>query len=179
MKVFTQFYRYIFLVLILAVSHGLNASHGTSGSITYRCVDTNIGRYEITLNVLRYCYGVSLGSQNIQIHSAQLNTTILMGSPTIKEITPVCNVPDVNVPVVTNCPHGPIAGISGLEKHTYKTTVILGKNLGWALIGWGTCCRESGLSTINGAQGIWMSFMRHLLLNQTMLIMRLIFKILP
>ena len=67
MKVLTQFYRYIFLVLILAISHSLNASHGTSGSITYRCVDTNIGKYEITLNVLRYCYGVSLGNQNLQI----------------------------------------------------------------------------------------------------------------
>ena len=154
MKVLTQFYRYIFLVLILAISHSLNASHGTSGSITYRCVDTNIGKYEITLNVLRYCYGVSLGNQNLQIQSAQLNTTISMGSPTIKEITPICKVPDVSVPVVTNCPSGPIAGISGLEKHTYKTTVVLGKNLGWALIGWGTCCREIGLSTITGAGGL-------------------------
>jgi uncharacterized repeat protein (TIGR01451 family) len=157
MKVLNQFKCYIFIVLFLAISHGMNATHGTSGSITYRCVDTNIGRYEITLNVVRQCVGVSLGNESIQINSSRFTGTIAMGTPTIKEITPVCKVPDVSVPVVTNCPSGPITNISGSEKWIYKTTVVLGKNLGWALIGWGTCCRQGTLSTISGAggQGIW------------------------
>jgi len=158
MKVLNQFKRYIFLVLVLANSAGLFASHGPSGSITYRCVDTNIGKYEITLNVIRQCYGISFGNEIIQVNSARFTGPISMGSPTIKEITPICKVPDVITPVITNCPSGPVTTINGTEKWTFKTTVILGKNLGWALVGWSNCCRPNTISTINGAggSGIWL-----------------------
>jgi hypothetical protein len=157
MKVLNQFKRYIFLVFILTFNQNIYATHSFGGFITYRCIDTNIGRYEITLNLLRDCSGIVGSSENLQVISTRFNGMLSMSNPIIKEITPVCKVPDVPQSIVTNCPSGPIQNFKGSEKYTYKTTVVLGKNQGWAMVGWGSCCRSNSISTIQnpGSQGFW------------------------
>ena len=158
MNVLNQFKRCISLALFFVINHGMiNASHSVGGNITYRCIDTNSGRYEITLNLIRDCSGVNFGSENLQVVSTNFTGAIALGAASVKEITPICRVPDVPVPVITNCPGGVIQNIKGFEKWTYKTTIILGKNRGWAIVGWGSCCRQGVLSTIQspGGQGLW------------------------
>jgi len=148
MKVLNQLIRYIFLVFILTFKQNIYATHSFGGFITYRCIDTNIGRYEITLNLLRDCSGIVGSSENLQVISTRFNGMLSMSNPIIKEITPVCKVPDVPQSIITNCPSGPIQNFKGSEKYTYKTTIVLGKNQGWAMVGWGSCCRSNSISTI-------------------------------
>lgn len=145
------------VIFMLILGHSLYASHTLGGSVTYRCIDTTLGRYEITVNLFRDCSGVSYGSESLQVISTRYTGMINMGQPKVREITPICRVPDVAVQPTTNCPSGPIGSIKGTEVWTYKANVILGKNLGWAIVGWGSCCRTGMLSTIlsPGGQGIW------------------------
>lgn len=142
------------LVLFSFVCFQYNyASHSAGGYINYRCVDTTVGRYEITLHLFRDCSGIMFGAEQIQVITSTSNTTHELTKISTKEVTPICQVPDVTVRPTTNCPSGAIGNIQGIEKSTFRAYITLGKNKGWALIGWGTCCRLNVISNIQNPAG--------------------------
>ena len=156
MKAINQLKNYFFILFFIISVQNLNASHSMGGYINYRCVDTVTGRYEITLHLFRDCVGIVFGTESIKIVTSMMNTSVILTNIATKEVTPLCQVPDVTVRATTNCPHGTITNIRGIEKHIYRTYVTLGKNIGWAYVGWGSCCR-SYISNIQnaGGEGLW------------------------
>jgi hypothetical protein len=107
MKANYQLKKYLLVLFSIICFQSSFASHSMGGYISYRCVDTVIGRYEITLNLFRDCSGIGFGIEQIQIISSTLNTTLPMTKISDKEVTPLCQVPDVAVRATTNCPQSP------------------------------------------------------------------------
>lgn len=148
---------FIIFFSILFVQTELNATHAIGGDITYRLIDTALGRYLITLNLYRDCSGIMYGNEQLSIQTSTVNTTLPMTLVGKTEVTPICRVPDVATTPVTNCPSGSIGSYKGIEKWTFELVYTLGKNTGWAVLGWSGCCRNNIVSTIQnpGGQGIW------------------------
>lgn len=156
MKAIYQLKKYLLFLLSIICFQYSYASHSMGGYINYRCIDSVIGRYEITLHLFRDCSGIQFGTEQIQIISSTLNTTVTLTKISGKEVTPLCQVPDVTVRAITNCPHAPIGSIQGIEKHVFRAYVTLGRNKGWAIVGWGTCCRLNAISNIQSpASAYW------------------------
>ncbi|MBL7789933.1 MAG: T9SS type A sorting domain-containing protein [Chitinophagales bacterium] len=157
MKALVQSRKFLFILSMYIFTQQAQATHSAGGYITYRCIDTAIGRYEILAHLFRDCSGVDFGIDNLTVISSTLNTTIPVTRISAKEVTPFCQVPDVPTRSVSNCPNGPITGIRGIEKAIFRGFVTLGKNKGWAIIGWYICCRQTVISNIQApsAQTFW------------------------
>jgi gliding motility-associated-like protein len=138
-----------FFIFTLFCTNQLQASHLMGADITYREIDSNIGRYRITVSLYRDCVGVGLGVAQLIIRTSSISTTIPMDVLSVKEATPICFPPDVAVKPATNCPSGPVGLYKGVMQHIFTKDVILGKNVGWALLGVADFCRNSAISTIN------------------------------
>ncbi len=135
----------------------LHATHIMGADLTYREIDTNTGRYRFTLSLYRDCSGISYGSEQLTIVTSTVDTTVSMNAPIIQEVTPICLPPDVATKPVTNCPNGAIGLYKGVERWVYTREYVLGKNNGWAYVGWGSCCRINIINTISaaGGAGMW------------------------
>lgn len=149
-----------FLLFAIIVFLGLNATatHFVGADLTYRLIDTLNGKYRFTLSLYRDCSGIDYSSsESLTIRTMTVNTTLPMNLVSKMDVTNVCRPPDVSSPVVTNCPSGAIGLHKGIEKWTYTIDYIVGKNIGWAFAGWGSCCRNTIISTIQnpGSQGAW------------------------
>lgn len=75
-----------------------------------------------------------------------------------EEITPFCRIPDVAQNPTSNCPSGPISSpVWGVEKAIFTCEYEIGKNIGWAIVGVGTCCRDGNTNTLSnaGSHGYW------------------------
>jgi uncharacterized repeat protein (TIGR01451 family) len=146
-------------VLFLIISAGIaHATHAMGADITYKEIDTSIGRYRFTLTLYRDCSGIFFGSEQLTIRTATINTSVsFINSPKTTDVTPLCAPPDVASKPITNCPSGAIGLYKGVERSVYTLDYTLGKNVGWAYVGWGTCCRNNIINTITapGTEGIW------------------------
>lgn len=150
----------LFIVLVFIVSQldVLYATHIMGGELTYKEIDTSLGKYRFTLTLYRDCSGIQFGIEQLKIRTATINTSISMSIIPLKtDITPICLPPDVASKPVTNCPNGTIGLFRGVERWVYTADYTLGKNIGWAYVGWGSCCRNNIISTISspGGAGIW------------------------
>jgi hypothetical protein len=124
--------------------------------ITYREIDTNTGRYRITVTLYRDCVGVGLGVAQLRVRHSTGNYTIPMDVGPVIEATPICFPPDVPVKPATNCPSGPVGLYKGVMKHVFTKEIVFGKNSGWALVGVEDFCRNGAISTINPTcVGLW------------------------
>ncbi|MCE2962356.1 MAG: hypothetical protein ACK5UE_09800, partial [Chitinophagales bacterium] len=145
-----------FFVFTLVCANQLQASHLMGADITYKEIDSNIGKYRITVSLYRDCVGVGLGVAQLRIRTSTIYTTIPMDVLSVKEATPICFPPDVAVKPTTNCPSGPVGLYKGVMQHIFTKDVILGKNVGWAFLGVYDFCRNSAISTINPTcEGLW------------------------
>ncbi|MBL7790631.1 MAG: hypothetical protein JNL75_12450, partial [Chitinophagales bacterium] len=135
----------------------LRATHMMGADLTYREIDTTTGRYRFTLSCYRDCSGINYGSEQLQIVTSTVNTTVTMNPPVITDVTPICLPPDVPVKPTTNCPNGAIGLYKGVERWVFTREYVLGKNNGWAFIAWGSCCRNNIISTITnpGSAGLY------------------------
>lgn len=150
-------YLLLLCLFFLKVEIG-HATHAMGADITYQEIDTSIGRYRFTLTLYRDCSGILFSSEVLKVRTSTVNTTISLSPiPQKSDVTPVCSPPDVTSRPTTNCPSGAIGSYKGVEKWVYTVDYTLGKNVGWAYVGWGTCCRNSIISTITApsADGIW------------------------
>ena len=134
----------------------LHATHIMGADITYRELDTNTGKYGFKLSLYRDCAGISYGSEQLVIRTSAVDTSVSMTAPVIQEVTPICLPPDVAVKPTTNCPAGAIGQYRGVERWVFYREFTLGKNIGWAYVGWGTCCRNNMINTIVSAGGVGM-----------------------
>jgi uncharacterized repeat protein (TIGR01451 family) len=150
-------YHVLGLILIsFFYSINLSASHLIGADITYKEIDTNTGKYRITVRLYRDCAGASMGAAQLRVRTGTSNYTIPMDVGSITEVTPICLPPDVSVKPTTNCPSGSPVLFKGVMEHLFTKDVILGKNSGWALVGVYDFCRNNALSTINPTcEGLW------------------------
>jgi hypothetical protein len=137
--------KFFITVLFLIISAGIaHATHAMGADLTYKEIDTSIGRYRFTLTLYRDCSGILYGSEQLTIRTATINTSVSFTiPPKTTDITSVCAPPDVASKPTTNCPSGAIGLYKGVERSVYTLDYTLGKNVGWAMVGWGTCCRNN------------------------------------
>lgn len=159
---YSNYYGMIRVLSILFVSliqiTGADASHLMGGDLTYREIDTSIGRYRFTLTLYRDCSGIQFGGETLKVRTATVNTSIPLSTiAAVSEVTPICLPPDVASKPVTNCPSGPVGSYRGVERWVYTADYTLGKNVGWAYVGYGACCRNTLISTIlsPSSSGLW------------------------
>ena len=138
---------YLCLFILGSNYNELKASGLSGAAITYQLLDSNIGRYKVTLEYYMICaHGMYFSDQKIKI----------IGSPTVNEMTvyfikkedisPIGLPPDVLIPASTWCQSsGPIT-YGGYYKNTYEGTVVIGKNIGFVIFGWEDCCRDNALT---------------------------------
>jgi hypothetical protein len=143
--------------LAMFLFQDLSATHIMGADLTYREIDTNTGKYRFTLSLYRDCSGIFYGSEQLTIVTSTVNTTVSMNPPVIQEVTPICLPPDVATKPITNCPSGAIGAYKGVERYIFTREYVLGKNNGWAFVGWGSCCRNNIINTIvaAGGAGMW------------------------
>lgn len=146
----------IFGILVLFISLQTKATHNNGGEITYKLIDSTIGRYKFSVTLYRSCAGIMLGMESLTVRSNNYSGSIPLTLISKSDVTPVCIVPDVSSPIVTNCPSGPIVNnVRGLEKWDFEATITLGKNMGWAYVGWTNCCRTNTITTGAANQNYW------------------------
>lgn len=146
----------ILLFLASSLWNSMHASHLMGADITYKEVDTNTGRYLITVRLYRDCNGVGMGAAQLRVRSALGNSTVTMDEPNpAREVTPICLPPDVAVKPATGCPGTTTPPFKGVMEHTFTKEVTLGKS-NWALVGVEDFCRNGAITTINPTcVGIW------------------------
>jgi hypothetical protein len=147
---------YLGLILLGSSYSELKASGLSGAAITYQLLDSNTGRYKVTLEYYMICaHSMTFGNQTIKI----------IGSPTVNEMTvyftkkeeisPIALPPDVIIPASTYCnSNGPIT-YGGYYKNTYEGTVVIGKNIGFVIFGWSDCCRDYVLTNGGSANGLF------------------------
>lgn len=154
----------ILLLLSFLPNNEMEATHVMGADITYRILDTsaNNRRYLITLTRYRYCGGINYSNNNLTLilPGSTPNTvsipTIAPNIGGVKEVTPLCDVPDVAVKTQTHCP-GPntpeINGIKGVMREIRTAEITVGKR-GWIFVGYNECCRNS-ITTAPGGPNFW------------------------
>lgn len=154
-----NFLRYIFsLMLLVGWTNSLNATHIMGGELNYQLLDTLTGRYRIRLTVYRDCAGIDYGNEIVTIGTSSTKYNVSLNFKYKEEVSQICKVPDVAVTPTTNCPKGPILNIMGVEKWVYEVDHTIGKNIGYAYIGWTSCCRNHAITTIQnpGGENSWL-----------------------
>ena len=143
------------LVFLTIESH---ASHVMGADLSYKLIDTSNGTYKFKLTLYRDCSGIQYGGEQLKIVKTGSSNTVTMNLVSQnEEVTPICLPPDVATRPTTNCPQGPVGsnGIKGVAKWVFETTYVLGKNVGYAYVGWTTCCRNAVISTGPASNAIW------------------------
>lgn len=152
-KILLNFCLFLFVSTSSLYAFGLEG-----GQITYRIIDTSTGKYRIRLELYRACVSVGFGNEQINIRKQGVSTTVSMNLVSSNiEITPISYPPDIATKPTTNCPSGPIGsnGIIGYTKSVFEVDYTLGKNIGWAYVGWTSCCRGNNISTGPSANSLW------------------------
>jgi len=140
----------VFVITFFIFSSKIKASGTLGAQITYRLIDSNYGKYKLTLEVYRSCNSIAFGGEELQIMTSTGTNIAALTLVSKDEVTPIGLPPDVLSPIATNCPFGaiPASGIKGMERATYETNYVIGKNIGWVCVAWTSCCRETGLNTV-------------------------------
>jgi PKD repeat protein len=148
----------IIIILFLGGISSLKASHIMGGEINYRLIDTTNGKYKIRLTVYRDCAGIDYATEYIKVGTSSGTTQVTLNFKYKEEVSQICKVPDVAITPTTNCPRGPIGAIMGVEKWVYEVDYVIGKNIGYAYVGWTSCCRNHAITTIQnpGGENSWL-----------------------
>ena len=160
-KLFKNWCFLLITLCSLIFANTIHASHIMGADLTYREIDTNTGKYRFTLSLYRDCSGITFGGEQLTIVTSTVNTTVSMNAPIVQEVTPICLPPDVATKPVTNCPNGAIGLYKGVERWIFTREYVLGKNNGWAFVGWGSCCRNNIIANTKGKITI-----KNIILNQ-------------
>jgi gliding motility-associated-like protein len=141
-------------IIVVAVSifslNFLYASHVMGGDITYKLVNPEIGRYKFTVTLYRSCAGApNFFNDSLDIRRNGFKGRVKMTLIEKKEVTPLCLPPDVASKPITNCPGTTpiINGIKGVERNIYEVEVTIGKDIGWAYVGYIEKLRNSEITT--------------------------------
>jgi hypothetical protein len=148
------------LIFMLCFHDKLHADHFFGADISYRCIDTNTGKYKFTVTLYRSCSGITFFiNTNLRIvRQGQPKVDIPMQFVSKQEVTPQCQPPDVPVKPATNCPgQTPMLanGTKGVERWIYTVEYTMGKNKGWAYVGYQECCRNLEITTGQTWQNAW------------------------
>lgn len=142
--------RLIVLAVCILSFNFLHATHVMGGDITYKLIDPQVGRYRFTISLYRSCAGAgSFFNDSLDIRKNGFKGRVKMNLINKQEVTPLCLPPDVASKPLTNCPGTTpmINGIKGVERAIYEVEVLIGKNIGWAYVGYIENLRNSDIST--------------------------------
>ena len=126
------------------------ATHMMGADVKYECLGN--GRYKITLKVYRDCTGINLGGISGRISCGSNSTNFSPTKKGIRDITPTC------ASSVSACKNQQSGLGIGVEEHTYEAIIDFTKApySTWKKngccefkIGWGQCCRNGEITTIN------------------------------
>lgn len=116
-----------------------SASHIVGGEILWECLGNN--QYEITLNLFRDCFGITLGTQDFVSFTSPCGTVDLtVNQVSITEVSQLCPEEIVN----STCNGGSLPGI---EQWTFTGIVTLPPCDSW-LMTWSSCCRNAAVLNI-------------------------------
>lgn len=151
--------RHIFYLclILLGINNSEVKATGLSGAaITYQLLDSNIGRYKVTLEYYMICaHSMYEGTHKIKIIGSPSVSEMTVYYIKKEEISPIGLPPDVLIPAKTWCnSNGPIT-YGGYYKNTYEGTVVIGKNIGFVIFGWADCCRDYVLTNGGYADGLF------------------------
>lgn len=142
------------IIVLLIVSflcfNVIQASHVMGGDITYKLINPEIGRYKFTISLYRSCAGApSFFNDSLDIRKNGFKGRVKMNLVSKQEVTPLCLPPDVATKPLTNCPGTApmINGIKGVERAIYEVEVVIGKNIGWAYVGYVENVRNSDITS--------------------------------
>jgi hypothetical protein len=141
-----------FILLLLCCVNEIKASGLSGGAITYQLLDSNTGKYKVTLEYYMICAHIAYErSHKIKIIGSSTVNELTVNFLNKVEISPIALPPDVLVSANTRCPSssgvGPISPL-GYYKNIYEGTVILGKNSGFVIFGWEDCCRDNNITNL-------------------------------
>lgn len=143
---------YFFVFLFLMIEKKMYSNHYLGSEITYRIVDTSIGKYKFKVTLYRECSGASFTNENLIVRSAQADVLLPLNFLHKEEITALCQVPDVSTNPTTKCSDSLASSlVRGIERWVYETDYTVGKNIGWAYAAWTACCRSEFINTIANA----------------------------
>ncbi|MCX7652163.1 MAG: PKD domain-containing protein [Bacteroidia bacterium] len=150
-----------FVWFLLSVSY-LWATHYLGGNLSYECLgpapgNPGLTRYRVTVVIYRDCNGISIGSITVRWRSIQcgVDQSVTIPEPTFgspgygRDVTPVCTGQP------TACPNG-AAGLYGIQRWIYQTTISLPSGCGSDWIIWhDNCCRSNSIDNLDnpGGQG--------------------------
>jgi gliding motility-associated-like protein len=108
-------------VVLISISGRSFASHFVGGNITYRCIDSTLRRFEISLTIYRDCAGIAAPANASVVYSSvncgfSASVTLNPIAGTGQEISPRCST------TVTRCAGGTFPGI---QEWVYRRVVTL------------------------------------------------------
>lgn len=162
-----QFRVIAMLLVFLCIESKVRADHAFGADISYRVLDSNIGRYRFTVTLYRSCSGIpSFINTSLSIRTPSFYGDVPMQLVSKQEVTPQCQPPDVPVKPATNCPgQAPqlANGTKGVERHIYTVDYTFGATYkGWAIVGYRECCRNVEITTGQSWQNMWVQAALHL-----------------
>ncbi|MBL7789932.1 MAG: T9SS type A sorting domain-containing protein [Chitinophagales bacterium] len=140
--------KYIINLFLIGFTHFTMNATGLSGAaITYQLIDTNQGRYKITLEYYMICaHGIIESTQEINIVGSPSVSKMTVFYIKKEEISPIGLPPDVISSKKTYCNSNGPEEVKGYYKATYEGTVVIGKNIGLVIFGWVDCCRDIAIT---------------------------------
>jgi gliding motility-associated-like protein len=141
--------RLVLLAVCILSLNFLNATHVMGGDITYKLIDPTIGRYRFTVTLYRSCSGTpNFINDSLDVRKNSFKGRVKMNLIEKKEVTPLCLPPDVATKPLTNCSQGAIVnGIKGVERNVYQVDITIGKDIGWAYVGYYESLRNSEITS--------------------------------
>jgi len=133
----------------------MKSNHNLGADITYKLIDSSIGRYRFTVSLYRNCGGIQFTNEVLEIRKSGFSGSVPMTLTYREEVTPMCKVPDVATNPITNCTS--VGNYYGMERCVFQVDYTIGKNIGWAYVGWQSCCRSSSINSISsaGSNSMW------------------------
>lgn len=138
-----------FTIMLLSFSlMDMKASHILGGEMSYKLIDSNVGRYKFKVTLYRDCREANFANEVLIVKTINLTDTIPLNLVSKKEITSLCEVPDVSNPILTKCSsNDPNIILPGIESWVYEAEVTVGKNIGWFHAYYAQCCRSPLINT--------------------------------
>jgi len=135
-------------VLVLFSLLNMHASHILGGEISYKLIDSIIGRYKFKVTLYRDCRETNFSNEVLIVNKVLSRDTFPLTFISKKEITNLCEGPDVSTPILTKCSsNNPNTILPGVEAWVYEAEVNVGKNIGWFHAYYAQCCRSPLINT--------------------------------
>jgi large repetitive protein len=128
------------LLIGLAAITTVKANHVVGAAVHWSCVGNN--QYEITLDIFRDCFGITLGTlETVAINSPCDSLSLTVTNVSIVEASQLCPDELVN----STCNGGTLPGV---EVWTYTAVVTLPPCDSWS-ISWESCCRSGAIVNLD------------------------------